>query len=1754
MITGGNASGGLGSNLYTPSGNAIATGTSNVADQRWYATMLTLPDGRPIILGGMVPYNEGMFNNPDLSVTQGLASMTPEVFENGAWRSLFGANSRDAFGPDFLRASYPRAWVTPSGRIFGVSTEKMWWLDPAGNGSVTTAGNFKTGPNANTIPNVGPTNSAVMYAPGKILIVGGNALHNGFGLPGSNMATAIDVNGAQPTLTEQPRMGFPRHFPNTIVLPDGKVLVTGGETRANNDPALGVFAAEIWNPATGTWQVGANARVFRGYHSSSALLPNGTVLSVGGGSPGPAQLKGEVYYPPYLFRTVNGAAQLAPRPIISAISSLSYTHGTNLEMDMANANTIAKVALIGLSSGTHSFNNGQRYVPITFKQQGTRITAMLPSNTLAPPGYYQVVAIDANGVPSKGTIIALGQGVNAPPVIQIPVTPPPVVSDVKAPIINAGGTATLTTTATAGAIYSWNFGDGSAATVFSTNPTVTHVYTKTGVYGVTLTTKAANGAVTTTSIAQGVANPARTPKAPSVSSAMALESKAGGAMNRLFVVNPDNNTVSVFNTATNARLAELPVGISPRSVAIAPDNRIWVSNKGDATLSILNATTGAVEQTVKLPPASQPHGLAFAPDGSAAYVVLEATGQLLKLNPANGAQLGAVTVGANVRQVSLAADKAGAMVSRFITPPLPGEATRLVDTSTTGAEVVVVNTATMAIANTIKLKHSDKVDNEIQGSGIPNYLGAAAISPDGKSAWVPSKQDNIKRGTLRNGQNLNFQNTVRAISSRIDLMTLTEDQALRIDHDNSSVGSAAAFHPTGVYLFVALESSRQVAVVDAAGGREILKVNVGRAPQALTVSPDGKTLYVQNFMDRSVSVLNLTDLVSLGQLRIPVAATLGSVANEKLPAEVLRGKQFFYDARDQRLARDSYMSCATCHNDGGQDGRVWDLTGFGEGLRNTIALNGRAGMGNGALHWSANFDEVQDFEVQIRLLAGGTGLMTDAQFNTGTRNQILGDKKTGVSADLDALAAYVGSLNSFANSPTRNADGTLNAAAIAGKTLFKQAKCDTCHGGAGFTNSRDASALSDIGTLKPTSGNRLNGALNGIDIPTLKDVWSTAPYLHDGSAHTLATAILAHRGVTLSTKDLSNMVAYIQSIDNVEPSPNGTVLVPPTTTVPASAVYCADEGGICNLPAGTTASIYYGTSTQFVVKQNQSGAVGCNNGTFTDPAHGIVKKCAFVANTATTPPPSTLAALANWKFDSAAGNVDSSGNGKTLTIGAGASITPAGRFGSALLTKGGDPSSAATSGPVLNTAGSFTVAAWVKLDNLTEWRTFVNQDGSNVSGFWLQYSQWVNNNKFVLTMHDVDSTASTAFRAVSTTTPVVGQWYHLVGVRDKAAGTMKIYVNGKLEGTTAYTGGWAANGNLNIGRGKWGGPADWVAGAIDEVSAYGRALTDAEIAAIFAAGGGATPPAPATITSKASVTLELNSTIKIKVTNNEPDLMIRHVNFGTRIDPINAASPALDRADSSFIVRAGRGNNQCYSFEAVNFPGFFLQHENFGIRLIQAQDNAISRNGTTFCAKTALSGLTGAMSFESLDWPGYFIRHINYNLEIAPVQADIMYSQSSSFYTQPVSNPLPIDATVKLQSANFPEQMIRHFNFEALLDPINAGSNFLDQVDSSFKLRRGRGNAGCYTFESVNLPGFYLQHENFGLRLIQGQNNAVSNDGSTFCARPALNGNPDSVSFESLDWPGYFIRHAFFNLGIGARENTPIYQQDASFNLLSGGK
>lgn len=680
--------------------------------------------------------------------------------------------------------------------------------------------------------------------------------------------------------------------------------------------------------------------------------------------------------------------------------------------------------------------------------------------------------------------------------------------------------------------FKWLFGDETAETPFSTSPAIAHTFTHPGVYIVQVTAIDDSGVEKSIQFTQAVHLPL-TANRPSVSSNIVYEQRPG-VPGRVWAVNQDNDSVSVFDAIANTKIDEIRVGSGPRGVAIAPNGLIWVTNKRSATISVIDPNSGAVLQTISLPYGSQPYGVASNGPTGVVYVALEATGKLLKFDAASRTLAASLDVGTNVRHLSISGDGGRVYVSRYITPPIPGESTAAPLVSAGGGEVIVVNASAMASEGIINLRHSSNPDTENSGRGVPNYLGGAVISPDGVNAWVPSKQDNIARGSLRDGRPLTFDSTVRSITSNIDLSAGMENYDARIDHNNAGIASAAIFDLSGNYLFVAAEGSREVIVVDAYGKREIFHIPVGRAPEGLALSADGLKLFVLNFTDRTISAIDISKVVNEGSKIAPTIAVYNSVAVEKLSPQALIGKQFFYDALDPRIAREAYISCASCHNDGGHDGRTWDFTGFGEGLRNTISLEGRAG-GQGFQHWSGNFDEIHDFEGQLRNLDLGTGLMTDAQFNTGTRSQPLGDPKAGVSADLDALAAYVFTLNVFSQSPYRT-DGALTPDAVEGKGLFKTFKCADCHGGAGFTNS-GAGNLVDIGTIKPSSGGRLGGPLPGIDIPTLRDVWATAPYLHDGSAATLGQAIMAHKDTLIGPQDLPKLVAYLQQIGSEEPAP-----------------------------------------------------------------------------------------------------------------------------------------------------------------------------------------------------------------------------------------------------------------------------------------------------------------------------------------------------------------------------------------------------------------------------------------------------------------------------------------------------------------------------------------------------------------------------------------------------------------------------------------
>ena len=848
------------SNVFNYGSNTL-TKASGMNRARWYSSSITLLNAETYIQGGA-----GGTDRPEIRGT------------DGVFRLLSNANT-SAF--DFM---YPRNFIAPDGRVFGFdSSGRMYYVNTSGTGLVTTAGQF-SGP-------TGSDASTAMYRPGKILQFGGN----------SRNSLVIDITGGAPVVTPTQQVSTQRRLVNATILADGRVLATGGSLAWNEMTGVN-YNAEIWNPTTGQWQLGPPEARARLYHSTAVLMPDASVLVAGGGAPGPQiNTNIEVYYPSYLYSAGGG---FATRPVIEEAPG-TVDIGETFDVEMGGSGAISRVVMIKTASVTHSWNMEQRFVELTYQQNGSSLRVQAPTRAAdAPPGFYMLFAFNAAGTPAIAPILRVGAAANPNPAItpslvnpgnqtgdagtatSLPLsatdpngdtltysasglppglsihpptgvisgTPsaagtfnvvvtasdgvnsdsksftwvinqgPPYVLDTPLPPGPAvtGSTVTYEASVTGGVgvQFQWDFDDGTPVTPFSSSPTVTHVFTEPGIHYVTLTARDASGREQQTVIVQMVHYPL-TAKRPAVSSNILVEDRATGA-DRLWIVNQDNDSISVFNTSTGTRLKHLKVGTAPRSIAFAPNGQAWVTNKQSASISIIDHNTCELLRTIALPAGSQPFGIATSPAGSVMYVALEATGRLLKIDAATDATLGSLAVGRKPTPRRGELRRQPRVRLEVHHARTPGREHAAVQTQSggqpVGGEVVVVNGPSMSIERTIVLRHSDVADAENQGRGIPNYLGATAISPDGRSAWLPSKQDNVKRGTRRDGQPLNFQNTVRAISSRIDLQAGAEDFPQRIDHDNAGLASAAAFDARGIYLFVALETSRQVAVVDAYGG------------------------------------------------------------------------------------------------------------------------------------------------------------------------------------------------------------------------------------------------------------------------------------------------------------------------------------------------------------------------------------------------------------------------------------------------------------------------------------------------------------------------------------------------------------------------------------------------------------------------------------------------------------------------------------------------------------------------------------------------------------------------------------------------------------------------------------------------------------------------------------------------------------------------------------------------------------------------
>jgi DNA-binding beta-propeller fold protein YncE len=782
-------------------------------------------------------------------------------------------------------------------------------------------------------------------------------------------------------------------------------------------------------------------------------------------------------------------------------------------------------------------SSGGAGVPTDIMRTSYGVINVVPRSPLAANTTYvvELVAggirdVAGNGIAATQFTFSTGAGIT-------PVNLPPQITSVTSnPVSPATAATSVTFTATAtdpenGALqYSWQFGDGTAATAFSSSNVSPHAFANPGNYVVLVQVKDDKGAVTSQNLPLIVSQAGVdfTPAGQDGLTRLRSTPIAVDSVNRrLWVVNPDTDTVTLLSPDALTKTREIVVGRRPLSLAVDALAWPWVVCRDSDEIRVVNAS-GSTVRTIPLPRGSRPVSVVMTKDGKTAYVAEYGTGRLRRFDTATFADTGALDVGPTPRALALSPDGARLFVSRFISLDAGGTVWS-VDTQTwTSAAIATVSLPPDSAPNP---------ENGSSARGIPNYVVGLTLTPDGKKGWYAAKKDNIFRGMLRDGQPLTHQTMVRSLVGTLNLQAGTEDTTARKDIDNTSQPSAVLASPYGGHVFTALQGNNRIVALDAgvAGAAVVAQADVGRAPQGMALDINTGRLFVQNFLDRSVTVLNADSLIKKGTGGLPVVQTLSTVATETLPANVLLGKKLFYNAADTRMSLEGYFSCALCHLEGGHDGRVWDFTQRGEGLRNNIPVKGHGGLAQGRVHWTGNFDEIQDFENDIRSAFSGSGFMTDAQFNTGTRNQPLGDRKTGVSSDLDAIAAYLSSLSESDPSPFRTSAGALTTQAQSGKLIFQRQKCAVCHNGTLFTDS-PSRLLHDVGTIKPSSGQRLGATLLGFDTPTLKGLWDTGPYLHDGSAATLTDVLsnTLHAGGTLTTTEKNDLAAYLLQIDDGE--------------------------------------------------------------------------------------------------------------------------------------------------------------------------------------------------------------------------------------------------------------------------------------------------------------------------------------------------------------------------------------------------------------------------------------------------------------------------------------------------------------------------------------------------------------------------------------------------------------------------------------------
>jgi YVTN family beta-propeller protein len=566
----------------------------------------------------------------------------------------------------------------------------------------------------------------------------------------------------------------------------------------------------------------------------------------------------------------------------------------------------------------------------------------------------------------------------------------------------------------------------------------------------------------------------------------------------LAVANRDNGSISLVDLHARKVLREVAVGKHPEGVAfVEGDREVAVAVYGDDRIAFVDVAKGEVSGTTEV--FDEPYGL-VASVGKL-YATLEYPGQVVEIVTATRKIARTINVGSMPRGMALAPGGDRLFVSEYLT--------------------TTIHAISLA---------SGSVVESWPGASSENLARQLAIHPTRPKAYVPHIRSrvNVNRG----------EGSVTPYVTVVDLAPAAEDSSnprrrkpLPMD---SIVGAFVVANPwevavspdgkTLVALFAGTDDLFVCDVIDddytEIKPRAIVRTGIN--PRSVVFHPEGREFYVLDALDFRVGVHDTETGKRLARI---------DVCESPLSEELLLGKRMFYTALEPMVGR-RWISCSSCHPDGDPDGRTWQNP---EGLRNTQSLGGMAWTH--PIHWSADRDEVQDFEHTIRgELMQGRGLVR------GRLHESLGKPNKGLSAALDALAAYT---NSHELPMSPHGKGGLTESAKRGKAVYESAEigCAKCHSGPFHTDSRPVAPFvkHDVGTGGDDPTEKMGPEF---DTPSLLGAYRSAPYLHHGRAKTLREVLTTENkddrhGKTsqLSATQIDDLVEFLKALPYEDPTP-----------------------------------------------------------------------------------------------------------------------------------------------------------------------------------------------------------------------------------------------------------------------------------------------------------------------------------------------------------------------------------------------------------------------------------------------------------------------------------------------------------------------------------------------------------------------------------------------------------------------------------------